>query len=68
MPFSNSGSCTRITYLNILQTKRNIKSPRIFFGQLKRCADNRMRLKLAGCEKFNISVNITKFEGYVFIL
>ena len=40
--FSHPGSCTRITYLHILENQyHNTKSPQIFFG--RRCTDNKFQ-------------------------
>ena len=59
--FSHSGSCTRISYLHILENHSNLhKRPQILFGQEERCADKRMRMQLAGCEK-NVNVYIIIF-------
>ena len=50
--FLHSGSCTWIPYFHILEINANyIKSSQTFFGQLARCADNKMQVQLAKCEK-----------------
>ena len=44
------------------------KCQQIFFGQKERCADNRMRVQLAGCDKMLKSVNKTNLYAiYIYI-
>ena len=49
--FSHPGSCTRITYLHILENQRKLhqKSAKTFLGLIERCADT--RLQCAKCVK-----------------
>ena len=59
--FSHPGKCTRNPYLHILK-KCKLHSKHFFKWQvLDRCADNGMRVQLAGCDKMLKDVNLKKF-------
>ena len=58
--FLHSGSCTGFPYLQMLENQRKLYET-IFLAS-ERCADTRMRLQLAGCEKMLRNIKITNFK------